>query len=365
MLYIIYILVVLPLCLQSALMGNVRAIHHDTLIGSVRAIMHDAQGRLWVATQHDGLRQAGSIRLYDEHRQHIGYLSPQGKVITTTDEVKFCGDICCLLNDSKGRIWMGSRWDGLFILVPQDADGMSYRVIQYEAGEQSGELMGNAISDIVEDSRGRIWIGCYDGGLNLVARPTDPDCLTFYNYHNGLYQYPMDAGQRVHDLCISSNDELLIGTDQGMISCSLQFNLSEELTFYHNDAGDRPHCLSGNAVMHISQLRDGRLLVGTLGGGLNVTAGASALSDSLSFTCYDSRRPGLADSIYATHQVDDGRLLILSADGLSFFDERLNLQEVCVQGMKCSAMLPLVLPSGDVYIATPDSLLQIRKAPKP
>jgi len=200
---------------------------------SVCTIFRDIHERLWVAASHDPQRGICHIALYDKLHKHIGYLSPEGKVVGTHDRMAFHGTIQCFLGDSQGRIWMGSRHDGLFILVPQDDEGMTYRIIQYEADMQSGELSGNTVSDIVEDVKGRIWIGCVGGGLNLVARPTDVDRLTFYNFHNGLDLYPSDEGDRVHNLCITSRDELLINTDFGIISCSLLFDQTEDMSFYH------------------------------------------------------------------------------------------------------------------------------------
>ena len=44
-------------------------------------------------------------------------------------------------------------------------------------------IKGNGIYDICQDDKNRVWIGCYDGGLNLVAKNKDGG-LYFINSNN-------------------------------------------------------------------------------------------------------------------------------------------------------------------------------------
>lgn len=326
----------------------------------VRGILFDAHNRLWVSSRHDKKDRTGCLAIYDSLQQRIGYLSPQGRIVQSQKEVDFGAAIYSIMADSQHRIWLGSRYSGLYILIPADEAGLTYRIVHYTDGGQPGQLHGQAIYDMLEDREGKVWIASFDGSLNLVADTSDPEHLTFVNARSGFSQYPSEKGSRLRDLCLSASDELLIGCDNGIISCTTRFNRPEELHFYRNETGDRPHCLSCNTVMHITQCQDGTLLVGTNGGGLNIVEASTPtfLTDSLSFSHFDSsHREKLSDIIFATHEMPDGQLLILSENSLAYFDRDINLQRLCMEGVGTSEMKPLVLPDGQIWIATHHDLL--------
>ncbi|GAO28063.1 hybrid sensor histidine kinase/response regulator transcription factor [Geofilum rubicundum] len=69
----------------------------------------------------------------------------------------------CILQDQYGFIWVGTK-DGLNMY-----DGYSFRIFQHVPFE-SNTLSDSYITDIHEDDAGRIWVGTFSGGLNLLDR---------------------------------------------------------------------------------------------------------------------------------------------------------------------------------------------------
>lgn len=69
-----------------------------------------------------------------------------------------------LLEDRKGRIWIGTN-NGLNALFPGEK---TFRVYQSEEGDTSS-LSNNRILSLHEDDHGDIWVGTEGGGINILA----------------------------------------------------------------------------------------------------------------------------------------------------------------------------------------------------
>jgi signal transduction histidine kinase/ligand-binding sensor domain-containing protein/DNA-binding response OmpR family regulator len=110
--------------------------------------------------------------------------------------------ITSIIQDSKGLIWIGS-YDGL-----NRFDGFS-TVIKRHDPENTNSLSENRILCMTETEGGKIWIGTEGGGLNVY----NPNNDNFLNYTQG-------KGNLLDDniLCISPDlsGNLWIGTDKGL-----------------------------------------------------------------------------------------------------------------------------------------------------
>ncbi|MFM1770659.1 MAG: hypothetical protein RJA22_3188 [Verrucomicrobiota bacterium] len=112
---------------------------------SVRALAQDAGGRLWVGTERSGLFRLGSGNV-ERFRQ-----GPDG---LPSDRIS------ALLADVQGAIWVGTDGGGL----ARWRDGRWTR-----CGTSEG-LGGNAISYLVEDGLGHLWIGGSIGLMRIGLR---------------------------------------------------------------------------------------------------------------------------------------------------------------------------------------------------
>ncbi len=74
-----------------------------------------------------GSRQKGYIRIYNDNKELIGYLSPNGKI--SKNKTSFSGNVYCFLENEKGEIWIGTKRTGLFLLRKKDEN--SYIIQQY------------------------------------------------------------------------------------------------------------------------------------------------------------------------------------------------------------------------------------------
>ncbi len=117
--------------------------------GPVSAVLRDASGTLWVGAR-GGLfrRAAGSPRF-----EALTLAAGQAMLATR------------LAEDRQGRLWVGTRTQGVFVIEPGAAEATLVR--DTEAGQGAG-LQGDVISSFAEDDAGAMWIGAYGTGVVRV-----------------------------------------------------------------------------------------------------------------------------------------------------------------------------------------------------
>lgn len=99
-------------------------------------IKEDAERNIWIATNYEGI-----VRINLQDKTYKRYAVGQKRDVQ---------NIFCLLVDSRQQIWAGSMWNGLsYYDRRQD---MFVTITSFSTIENKG------ITNIVEDSRGKIWI---------------------------------------------------------------------------------------------------------------------------------------------------------------------------------------------------------------
>ena len=121
-------------------------------------------------------------------------------------------------------------------------------------------ISSNSIYSILQDSAGRIWIGTFGGGLNLIEHLPESAGLRFIHSGNILNNYPIHVCEKVRCLYEADNGVILIGTTGGLLSCSSDFARPEAIRFYHNVCEERYSSLSNNDELtrseeHTSELQ--------------------------------------------------------------------------------------------------------------
>lgn len=107
----------------------------------IHDLIEDSQGRIWIGT-------GNGVSVYDG----------AGLMHFTSAQGLLGGNVRCVLEDRKGRIWMGTM-GGLSVW-----DGTDFTHFTKEDGFQDANVWNNTL---MEDSRGNIWVGTWDGGLSV------------------------------------------------------------------------------------------------------------------------------------------------------------------------------------------------------
>ena len=109
----------------------------------VRSLCNTPEGYHWTGYYN------GIIQVSNSQFEKVGYLASSGQVVP--QQVKFCeSPIFALFFDTEGKMWIGTRNDGLFVRTSQ---GMTHYTMN---PADRNSLPSNNIFDIAADRHGRI-----------------------------------------------------------------------------------------------------------------------------------------------------------------------------------------------------------------
>lgn len=165
-------------------------------------------------------------------------------------------NISTIYQDSRGSIWIGTSDGGLNHFDPQRG---LFTVYQNIEGKPT-TISSNRITTITEDVRGDLWIGT-DGGLNLF----DTETGKFELFESKKDNPRSLAANYINSLLADLSGNLWIGTDKGLDR--LPENRSSFIHYYNDPSFSKS--LSNNSIMSIYEDRGGVLWFGTYGGGVN------------------------------------------------------------------------------------------------
>ncbi len=275
-----------------------------------RAIMVDKQQNLWVANKK------GVIRIFNSDKTLKGYLTPKGTISTKT--VSFSKNIYCFTEDDQGNIWMGSKRDGI-IQLKKKGDG-SFQIETYtHKADDPYSLSNNSIYSIYQDSQKRMWIGTHGGGVNLLQKTVDGK-IRFLHNNNLLKGYSKDKFNKVR-VIKEVNNTLLVGTTEGLITFSCNFEHPEDIKFYTNvRIPDLASSLSSNDVIYIYTDSRKNSYALTFTGGINQIISDNLLTDHIQFKTYTKRSGLVSDLVLSMIEDQEKNLWVISENILAKFN---------------------------------------------
>ena len=234
---------------------------------TITAITQTKDGFLWIATprsvyRYDGIKFT-PLTIFDD--QGSGYL-----------------EITCLASDRKGQLWAGTKGQGLW--------RYKRRHRKYKQFTPAKGISGNSIKSIHSDRLDNIWVGTYDGRINVIADQN----ITIHGISSGL------PSEQITVVFEDSNGKTWVGTRRlGLLKFVNGSAVNVEL-------GD----FTSLDVRAISEDSRGTLWLGT-------NRGLIRFNDAdLSYTVFDESH-GLSHTIINVVKHDsDGILWIGTANGL-------------------------------------------------
>lgn len=280
-----------------------------------RSIMQDKQGRVWVGNR------AGEILLYTPEFQWAGKLMSDGHITTNRNHTAYIGRAYDILQDKHGRIWIGTKGDGLWLAKPTGQPSRPFSLTHFKHDPADCYSLNNdQIYWLLEDDTGRIWMATYGGGLCYAEEDEQGD-IRFIHPGNRLRHYPLQEFDKLRCLCRDDKGRIWVGSTNGILLFSEDFPDPETLRFREcrHQPGDETS-LSNNNVQNILQTRDGQLFIGTFGGGL-----CRAIMQPDGTPAFETQTPqkGVpADIIYAMVEDWRGNLWLAHENGLNRYDLR-------------------------------------------
>jgi diguanylate cyclase (GGDEF)-like protein len=122
----------------------------------INAIAPGSSQDLWLATGHGVIRyerDSGAFRFFVQDRKDADSLGMK--------------DPTCILEDRRGRVWVGSERNGVGLDLLDPATG-KVRHFRHNPGDPAS-LPHDAVTAIHEDTHGRLWVGTRNGLAELLT----------------------------------------------------------------------------------------------------------------------------------------------------------------------------------------------------
>ena len=268
-----------------------KIVDNQAITSTINAIFEDKKGNFWVATMNNGCfvfnadfrltqhfttqnstLQSNSIFSFtedDNARIWIAgagaginfYDTNQGKIEAIHNTISPNEDLAsfrkCLFWDKKGKLWIGTESDGLYIY---NIDSKTF--IHYKKSDKFN-FPSNNISDIKAMSDGKIWLSSDGNGLLICS----PDNMTFQqeshldDAHKGLNT------NNLLKIFLDKDDSKWIATFNGGINIS-----KKHKTYFptFKEWSNQNISLSARSILGICATRNDKIWFATDGGGLNI-----------------------------------------------------------------------------------------------
>lgn len=302
--------------------GDLFSLSDDTVL----SIFKDAQGLLWFGTLEGGVNTFdhtttafyhSDSRVYgndilQRHNLDVSFDSGTWFLRHRSDEQTDYNlggpGLFQVLEDSRGIVWIGTFANGLYQVIPGERATSAPEVIHYRHDENdphSLQAPDSTVDDILEDSQGILWVS--SGGtlhqLVPVEGAEQPFKVTRYPY--------CERGEWVYAILEDSQGNLWTGTDFGVYQ-RVPGDEAACIPYEHHD--DDPHSLSAG-VRSLFEDHRGEIWVGTYKGGLN------KLNRETGQCIHYREKDGLSDeNVYCIVEDQRGILWLATEDGINAFD---------------------------------------------
>jgi signal transduction histidine kinase/ligand-binding sensor domain-containing protein len=248
----------------------------------ILALYEDRSGVVWVGTE------AGLSRFDETASQFALYHSRPDSVYRLSDDL-----VLAVCEDGNGDVWIGTAEGGLNRL---DSDAGTVSVYRHDPADPAS-LSSDGVTALYEDRAGDLWVGTDNRWLERFDTRTETFVHVWY----------LSAGVP-QGIIEDRAGDLWIGTGNGLYRLDRTTG-----TAIHYRATADP-ALSNNQVTALYELQDGRLLVGTNGGGVNIW---DPVTEQFGYYVRDPANPNTLahNSVYAFYEDPDEGLIWIGTWG--------------------------------------------------
>ena len=260
---------------------------------NVLAVMQDSDGMMWFGTENGLNRYDGYEFSY--FKRERGNSSALGN--------DFIFDIA---EDHLGNLWLATNGGGLAKLNRRTGQVKNFR----NDPENDNSIASNVVRRLLIDDSGIIWIGTRGAGLDRF----DPASETFTHVDLGLDATALSG--TVFALHRDATGILWAGGDHGLTKLDTETNAA---VTYAPDP-DSPAAISAHSVRAVFEDAEGRLWIGTYGGGLSRLDREAGTFEHFVHDADDAATLS-SDRVSSIYEDSDGRLWVGTTRGLNLVDQ--------------------------------------------
>lgn len=277
--------------------GPTKFSHHGEEV--IRSLFCDKENRIFIADKN------GFVRICTTKGLPIGYLTKNGNISKT--RMSFGASVYSMLQDSHGFLWIGTKPNGL-LRLRESKDG-SFSVKSFTQKANSNSISCNNVYAIKEDPSGRILVGTFNGGLNIIENPWS-DSPKFINRNHGL-QFPKEANS-IYDMLLTPDSTLLLATNHGIFTAHIDKNVQKIRFLQNKRIPADPLSISNNQAMALLRSNDGTIYVATYGGSLNIIEKESLHTHHLKFSALTTENGMMSDVVLNMCEDAQGMIWLVS-----------------------------------------------------
>lgn len=329
---------------------------HSSINNDIRAIFEDNHNNRWISTK------GGKIFFYNSSGKQLGFLCEDGSIGFLKKPLDcFC---YCMMQDREGNIWIGSKGNGIFILK-EKSQGNSYSIAHYKHSPNDPySLSHNSVYNIFQDRNGRVWVGTYGYGLNLVdtGRPN----LRFIHHRNDLKNFPIQNGSKIRVISSDVSGNIYIGTTLGVIVFSPDFSDPSSIVFKSvTRIPSDNESLSANDIFDICTTSKGETYLATFGGGIDKISEYDDKGFPVKFKAYTTSDGLPSDVVLTIMEDSEDKLWITSEGNLTRFNpvdesfETYSEISRLMKGLNFTEGAKLSSNSGIIYVGHSNGFLSV------
>lgn len=276
-----------------------RPMHFDHLAlddglsqSNVLSILQDSDGLMWFGTEN-GLNKYNGYEFEYMKRERGNPDALSSDFIFDVDE------------DADGNLWIATNGGGLARL---DRETGKIRTFRHDP-EHDQSIASDIIRRVLVASDGIVWVGTRGAGLDRFDPQTELASHYDFSAADG------DASNTIYALHQESAGELWVGGDHGLTRLDTESN---ESVTYSNDPTDVT-TLGEHSVRAIESDTDGRLWVGSYGGGLSRLSETGQSFEHFLHAVDDATTIS-GNRVSSIFQDSDGRLWVGTNQGLNLVD---------------------------------------------
>jgi signal transduction histidine kinase/streptogramin lyase len=266
---------------------------------SCLAIAQNRTGRLWMCGQNGGIISYNANEPDRSKRMFTRYASPQG----FPDITGFS-----MISDKSGSLWFSadegvSHFDGRTIVKYTPAQG----------------LIAPSVVSLMEDGRGRMWIGTYEGGISRF----DGKSFTNFTTKQGL----------VHNTVWCFYED-----EKGNVWMATRGGLSLfDGKIFKNFT--KAQGLTDNKLSYVTEDKNGNILIGSWGGGVSVirkqmvdklTSGENIPNGEAIFENFTTNEGLANDVVYSILEDEEGNIFIGTSLGFTVLRGGISILGECL-----------------------------------
>jgi signal transduction histidine kinase/DNA-binding response OmpR family regulator/ligand-binding sensor domain-containing protein len=178
------------------------------------------------------------------------------------------GKVYNVFEDDQGRLWFSTKGNGLVKAEVDASSPQGLRLTRYTYDMNDvNTISSNNVYYTFQDSRRRIWVCTFGGGLNLIEEQESRTC--FHHKYNGFRNYPQyGLYMDVRSISEDNNGRMWAATVDGLLSFNGDFDHIEDIRFETYRDKDNGGLLE-NDIYTLYKDSRGQIWISVFGGGLS------------------------------------------------------------------------------------------------